>query len=346
MRGEDKLIVKDIKDLAQAEGGYQDIVINGETVYKGWRECQDRWDIIKNYIHKNSVVLDIGSHYGYYSEKIAEKYKDNLVWSFEPSKDRAKIQKLMLQANKTKNVILTQEKVTLMLLLELSRLTEGIDTILMLSVIHYFKPNEVPTIIWLCSRIAPRLIIEVPNDDESEVAELTNVRKLENIETFLNRYYKDINLIGKSSAPKQGTRKIFKAENPILVKDGVVGYIGGELARTHRLVFKNSEWKLDNNKKYTIGLNLYNILHYYTIYPNLEKFKQRTAERYYDVLKTEHIPTDISYRNAILTPFDVDIIDSKEKLGKEIYGLEWNEYKSRIEKYSIKDFDNELRSRK
>lgn len=340
-------MIEEIKKLAKEEGAYQDIEVNGSVISKGWRDCEERWEIIKPYIDKNSVVLDIGSHYGYFAKKMADTYEDNLIWSIEGDKRRAEIQRLMIEANGIKNIVLSEYNIGILDFLKLSRLTEGIDTIMMLSVIHYFDPEEIPYIIWLCSQIAPRLIIEIPVVEEVEVAEIENVDKLKNIENYLNSCYENIIEIGKSTSPKNNNvkRTIFRAENKSLSKKGLIGFIGGEIGRTHSLNYKNSKWTLDSRKKFKTGLNLYNLMMFNVISPNVDKLKLRVAQRYFDVLKTKCVPTDISYRNSILTPFDVEVIDFKEGNGTNIYGNTWEYYKDTMTKYSIDDFLDLLEKR-
>jgi len=334
----------DIKQLVENEGGYQSIEVGNEIIHNGWRGCEERWDIIKPYVQKNTVVMDIGSHYGYFSKKISDTYEDCLVWSIEADERRAEIQRQMLEFNGSKNIVLTQHKLDVIDFLKLSRIAEGIDTILMLSVIHYF--DDIPEIIWLLSKIAPTLIIEVPVDGECEVAERENVDRLKDVEKYLNCFYKNVDIIGTTQPPVDDKvrRIIFRAENIVLNKDGVVGYIGGEIARSHNLKY-NSTWKIDNKRKWHVGLNVYNLLTRNVLYPTVEKLKQLTAETYFDTMKAKGVPTDISYRNAILTPFGINVIDYKDGRNNDIYGVSWQEYKNKIINCNIEDFKSILQER-
>lgn len=340
-------MVKDIRSLAEEEGQYQDIIVGGETIVEGWRDCEQRWSMIDKYIDKNSVVMDIGSHYGYFSKKIAEKYDDNLVWSIEPVPDRAEIQRLSLVKDKVKNVILSQYRLGLIDFVRLSRITEGIDTILMLSVIHYFEPKEIPEIINLCSKIAHTLIIEVPSKNEDDVAERNNVLQLD-VERFLNINYDEVALIGESTSPKDPNvkRKIYRARNTFLAKENIVGYLDGDFGKTHYLEYSDARWYLDDKDGWIAGINYSTIMGFGYIYPDKKKLEKRIAERYFDVMKTKWAPTDISYHNAIVTPSSVEIIDYTEGVGSNIYGVEWSQYEDRVNAYSVKDFKNELDSRK
>ena len=82
---------------------------------QGWRDCEDRWKIIsKGFQFKPLTnVLDLGSHYGYFSKKIAELDDRIFVLSVEGAKERAEIQRQMLAENKIENVYLCQKQIQL-----------------------------------------------------------------------------------------------------------------------------------------------------------------------------------------------------------------------------------------
>jgi hypothetical protein len=56
---------------------YQDILVNGENIKSGIRVCENRYQIIEEYILKNFkrpfTLLDLGSAQGYFSLKTAYK---------------------------------------------------------------------------------------------------------------------------------------------------------------------------------------------------------------------------------------------------------------------------------
>ena len=326
-------------DKLKSEGFYQTLEMPDKT-YKGWRECKNRWKTIEPYINKNSVVMDIGSNYGYFSKKIVDKFEDNLVWSFESNLKRAEIQKEMLEANKIKNVVLSHYELELLDFLKIARSSEAIDLILTLSVIHYFKKEEIPYIIWLFSQIAPVLIIEVPNHLEEKVAEKDNVVALKNIERYLGHFYQNVDKIGESPSPKnlKIKRSIFRAENLTLKRENVTGYINGEMGRTHTLKYKDRKWSLDNKKNWLTGLNVYNLKLFNMIYPSFDSFLLRAGERYWNLMKQNKVPTDTRIWNCLKTPFDIEVIDYQEE--PDYLNLE--EYKKEIKNYSPLDFTKKI----
>jgi hypothetical protein len=328
-----------IEDIKK-EGFYQTVDIKG-VEYKGCRDCDKRWQAIKPYVNKNSVVMDIGSNYGYFSHKIAKLHPDCLVWSIESDSKRAEIQKMVLTENDIKNIVLSEYELKLNDFVQLARGAEGIDTILALSVIHYFPPEDLPHIIWLMSMIAPNLIIEPPSVEESQVAEKDNVNKMGLIENYLNLFYESVDKIGESPSPKDKTimRPIYRAENKSLFRKGVVGYIGGEMGRSHNISFNNG-WKLDKKRKWQVGLNLVNLIHFNLIYPHRDRLIARAGERYFDILKTKFAPTDVRPWNCLVTPFDVEVIDYKERTG--VYE-NWEKYQKDVANWSPEDFADRIK---
>lgn len=332
--------MENLLNKARDEGFYQDIILDG-VVHSGWRNCDDRWQMMSPYIEKDSVVIDIGSHYGYFGHRIATEKGKSIVWSFEADERRNEIQRLMLEHNGIRNVLLAKHKLQLKDFLMLSRVAEGIDYILCLSVIHYFPIDEIPNIIYLFSQISRKLIIEVPTPDENEVAEPETVEKLGVIERCLGLYYEKNALIGYALSPKDKSAKraIFRAENTTMTKRDVIPYIGGHHGRKHNLEY-DKKWSLDNGTKWFNGLNVKNLNYYNLVYPNIHDILREGAENYKQIMETEIAPTDVRPYNLIYTHGTVKPIDYTEKTGAY---QNFDEYTERIKNRTANDFFNELK---
>lgn len=328
-----------ILDKARAEGFYQDIIL-GDQTFSGWRNCSDRWELIRDYIADQSTVIDIGSHYGYFSYRIATEKNGCLVWSFEADKRRAEIQRLMLEHNATQNVILAEKRLTLDDFVTLSRVAEGIDYILCLSVIHYYPIEQIPNIIYLFSQIASKLIIEVPTAAESDVAEPETVKKLDIIARCLDLYYKKTALIGYASSPKDASAKraFYRAENSRMLKKDVIPYIGGHYGRPHNLKFART-WKLENGKPWIKGLNVNNLLKMNLACPSAADILQRGAESYHLLMESGTVPTDIRPYNLIYTHDAVIPIDYEERTG--LYE-NFDSYSEDVTSWTVEQFMTEL----
>src|SRR3972149_5817542 len=125
--------MEELLKLAKLDGNYQDIEINGNKVLTGWRECDSRWEIIEPYIGDQQVVVDIGSHFGFFTAKVARKFPGNLVWSFEAEERRAQVQQMVLEENNFKNVVLSRYRLEISDLVRMVSSCAAFDTILCLS---------------------------------------------------------------------------------------------------------------------------------------------------------------------------------------------------------------------
>lgn len=321
----------------KAEGGYQDIEIDGKVEFEGYRECSKRWDIIKNYIDRSGSVFDLGSHYGYFSIKSAREL-DCIVWSAEADEKRAKIQKMALEKNKLKNVALTQTKYDLNKLVSLMHVTEGFDTILAFSVLHYFKPEEISNVLWILSQLAPKLIVEIAVPDECEVANKGWIETEADFVKRLNALYDSVEKVGEIESAKDPNvkRPIYMAKNNKLFRTCLFGYLSDKnQGRKHCLAYFKGRWFVDDNKEWIKGFNLKTLNEFNLIWPDKHELVEKAADIYLDLINNSNgNVTDINTRNVILTNSGVKVIDYKELLGSDIYGLSWENYK-----FNLMDFD-------
>lgn len=322
-----------IINLAKADGNYQDVVIEEQTIVDGWRGCNDRWDIIKPYIKNHQNGLDIGSHFGYFANKITSTYPDNIVWSFEASENRAEVQRLMLRLNDNDRVLLSQHAITLNDLVKIVRTCETADFILCLSTIHYFKLNEIPQILWLMGQIAPNLIIEFPSPLEADVAEKDTVNALDNPMYLLGMAFNSVIKIGEAPSPKDPTikRSIYLAQNYNITRRNCVSYLGAKTGRGHTVQFKDARWTIDNNIVGHLGFNLANLAEFNLINSIPNELLANGAKKYMALIKkTKGKITDIHPRNLIVTAKGVVPIDFSEGVNNDIYGLTWEEYNTKV----------------
>jgi 2-polyprenyl-3-methyl-5-hydroxy-6-metoxy-1,4-benzoquinol methylase len=132
--------MSELIDLALQDGNYQDVYVRGERVVSGWRDCEERWEVIAQHLKPKQSVLDIGSHFGFFEYQIAKNFPGSFVWSIEAGERRARVQRLMLEENQIDSVVLTEHAIDLNDLVSLTRSCEHFDTIICLSTIHYFPP--------------------------------------------------------------------------------------------------------------------------------------------------------------------------------------------------------------
>lgn len=330
--------------LAEAEGAYQDIIIDGRVVVKGYRDCSQRWKIIRPYLKNQQTVLDIGSHYGYFGMRIAKALPQAFVWSIEEESKRAEIQRMALIGNRVTNIVLSEASVSLLKLLKLQRTCEMLDTILAFSVIHYFPLEEIPEVIWALSRLAPNLIIEFPVATEDDVANKHLVDSLDP-EYLLGLIYASVRMIGETPSPKDPNvlRPVYLAQNYKITRENCMSYWSSASGGHHTVTYEDATWNLDGRPRTYNGLNLANLRHFDVTYPDPAQWIREAASRYYDLIQQNngHV-TDIHPRNLIVGHSGVFPIDYSEYCGETIYDMSWSKYQEGVLGLSEQDIEQGL----
>ena len=325
--------MEELLKLAQEDGRYQDIIVGGERVVEGWRDCTDRWEIISPYIKPNEVIMDIGSHFGYFVARIAEIFPSSLVWSIEAGERRARVQQLMLEANGYKNVVLSRHAIDLNDFVALARSCVHVDTIMCLSTIHYFPQEQIRQILWLMGQIAQNVIIEFPSPEEIDVAEKKTVDTMTDPIKMLGISFDSVRKIGESTSPKDHSikRSIYLAQNYDIHRDHCTSYLGAIVGKRHNVEYGDARWTIDGKAIKYVGINLAHTRRFEMIYPNPEVAIEMVVNKYLRLIeKRDGNVTDIHPRNVIWTVNGPAIIDYQELVGKTIYGLSWEEYRQKV----------------
>ncbi|MFA5604183.1 MAG: DUF120 domain-containing protein [Bacilli bacterium] len=143
------------------EPHYQDIWVRGKKVHQGYRNCSQRWSVIKRILSRYDSpmsVLDLGAQTGYFSYRIAEEFPAVVV-AVEPAKQGLSIQ--IEEANRNPQVSWVREKLTVDGVSALG----SFDVILALSFLHHQKDwREWLSTLTLMARSS--LIVETPHPDE------------------------------------------------------------------------------------------------------------------------------------------------------------------------------------
>lgn len=321
-----------IKQEAIREGAYEDIVIGGQTILKGWRDCESRWEIIKNHVGGGRAFLDLGSHYGYFSIKLALHNTDNIIWSIEADEKRVNIQKQILEKEGINNVALCHKRMELQDFLNLYRSSEGIDCMLALSVLHYFNPEEIVNILWLISKIAPNFIFEYPPVEEKKVANWEWVKEIGDIAGIVSWFYDSVDLIGETQSATDPTikRPIYLAKRNKIFRTHCISYIAKNRCskKRHYLVYFNNRWWFNRSSVWFNGFNLQDLFEFNLIYPNRDSLLDKASEEYLNLIRaTGANVTDIGIRNIIFQGAGLKIIDYLENSGQDIYGEAWEKYR-------------------
>ncbi len=155
---------------------YQDVLIRGETIQKGIRDCADRYAAIEPILKtlpKQFKSLDIGASQGYFSFRMAHDYQARCTMLEDAYTTTSQIWqtgdylKYLVEKNAYPNSFLLQQKFYAEELQSLASF-EQFDIVLALSVIHHMKkfPEEsndaYKEVINSLFLLAPVVIIENP----------------------------------------------------------------------------------------------------------------------------------------------------------------------------------------
>jgi len=322
--------LKYLKPRAEYGDIYQDILVGGKVVYPGWRDCKSRWNAIKPHIQPGSIVMDLGSNAGYFSQRIAEEIKDSLVWSIEYVRARAELQRDMLLENQTPNVVLTTHKMDLISFLKIHNSVNRIDVVLALNVLEYFSPNDLFAILDTLSRTAPALIVEFPGLEEKGAAACAGtLESIYPIDKYLNKFYTQVKKIGQTAASTDNnlTRDIYYCANSRIYLEKLTGYLtkdGMEYGGRRHTLGYDEKWVLDGNvdlSESLPALNLCNLVYFNLIYPDASELFPQIKKAYIEISEKYGTITDIHLRNVLYTSGGIRIIDYLEHFAKAlVYG--------------------------
>lgn len=275
---------------------YQDVELNGEIILKGKRDCEKRWDLIKDSIKPHDVVLDIGSSLGYYSKKIAQTYPDSLVISFESDPIMCEIQAKMFQEEGIYNVVVCNYRLGAEDLIRWFHYVEFFDDILVLAVLHHFPTEDVPTI-WNILRNFGNLLIgetTAPNEVGACGGESKDI---------VNSLIKgNVHVLGEvQSHTGDFKRKVWTTQKNVQ-RIELDAFFGVSHPDRHRFKIKNN---LLNGKHIIKGINVWNLLHFNIVWP-LSNWWKVQARKTYESLEWK---SDVKAWNLLVTSNGLRAID-------------------------------------
>lgn len=117
---------------------YQDIWIKGQVKKKGNRECEQRYQCIKNYLRPYKglplKILDFGANNGYFGFRIAEDNPEYDVYMVDYNNFLPRI----VDQNQLENVHLFHQYMDEKQLIDLDK-EYDFNLVLLMSVLHHFK---------------------------------------------------------------------------------------------------------------------------------------------------------------------------------------------------------------
>ena len=121
---------------------YQDIRIYGETVSKGMRECESRYEAIKPFLERYNKkdpikILDFGANYGYFTWRIKEDYPNAEITMV----DGRQLLNLIYKINNLEGISLINRNMQLEEIRNFGK-ENHFDLILVMSILHHFSNPE------------------------------------------------------------------------------------------------------------------------------------------------------------------------------------------------------------
>lgn len=274
---------------------YQDIEYQGKT-WKGLRNCEERWNLIKDHIQPHDVVLDLGSSLGYYSKKIATTYPDSLVISFESDPVMCEIQKRIFEDEGIYNVVVCNYRFGLEDLLKWANHVELFDTVLALAVLHHFPADDVEHVWNILNNMGNTLLGETTAPDEigacgGQSKDIVN-KLLEG----------NIHVLGEvPSHTGDYKRRVWKKQN-FVNRVNLDAFFGVSHPDRHKFEVYNQRI----NRKHIIkGVNVWNLLHFNIVWPKPNWWKVQ-ARKAYESLEWK---SDVKAWNLLVTSNGLRAID-------------------------------------
>ena|SRR3990167_445853 len=296
-------MVKDdiLKLIPQLSEGYQDIELKGELLAKGKRECQERWDLIKDHIKPHDTVLDLGSATGYFSKKIAQTYPDSLVISFESDPIMCQIQSLMYEAEGIYNVVVCNYRLGKEDILRWLKHTEVFDVLLALSVLHHYQERDAGLVWEGLQSMFPMIIGEFPSSNETPACGGIVKEKLQDIFKFTT-----VTIIGTvPSHLGEYQRKLWIKDTPDK-RLGLDAFFGVSHPDRHRFEIKDGKI---NGKHIIKGINVWNLLHFNIVWPKPMWWKVNARAAY----ESLEFKSDVKPWNLLVNSTGIKAIDFTTK---------------------------------
>lgn len=157
---------------------YQDIIVNGETIFHGDRECEERYQAIKQVLdlyERPITTIDIGANNGYFSIRAAQEYGSTAV--MVDMQDR--LEKICEYNTDLNTLICLNKQLTTHDLKELNR-REHFDVLILFHVLHHIaEPDSWKVFLDEVFKLADNVIIQTPPGNDGFIADKPNIPAIE-----------------------------------------------------------------------------------------------------------------------------------------------------------------------
>lgn len=144
---------------------YQDVVVAGETVRRGVRDCSSRWQAIEPHLPKSGVLLDVGANFAWFCLKWCAGGDDRLAVAVEADLRSAAVARHMLASHDHGRIALCTALANADAVRRWARAGQRFDAVFCLSVLHWVPDHR--EFLTELGAIADRIFVEQPNPQEA-----------------------------------------------------------------------------------------------------------------------------------------------------------------------------------
>ncbi|MFW6125211.1 MAG: class I SAM-dependent methyltransferase [Pirellulales bacterium] len=202
--------------LVRGTAVYQDVVLAGRTVRRGVRDCNARWELLRDHFPPLGTVLDVGSNFGWFGVRLCEEFDRCVVASIEADERTAVIQREVLGSHRLHRVCLLTRRATPGGLRRLAAANQRVDAALCLSVLHWLPDPD--AFLVALGAIAGRIFVEHPDPGEGAGGIARGQRKIGEIGVYLETRFpgRRVRLLGRvpSHLRPDAMRPLWMVEEP------------------------------------------------------------------------------------------------------------------------------------
>lgn len=144
---------------------YQDVVVAGETVRRGARDCETRWNAITPHLPKSGVLLDVGANFAWFCLKWCETGDDRLAVAVEADLRSAAVARHVLASHDHRRIMLCTALANAEAVRRWARAGQRFDAVFCLSVLHWVPDHR--EFLADLGAIADRIFVEQPSPHET-----------------------------------------------------------------------------------------------------------------------------------------------------------------------------------
>jgi hypothetical protein len=144
---------------------YQDVVVAGQTVRRGVRDCEGRWAAIASYLPAAGVLLDVGANFAWFSRRWCSEGPERLAVAMEADLRSAAVARYSLASCDERRVALCTALADAAAVRRFAEARQRFDAALCLSVLHWIPDHR--EFLTALGAITDRIFVEQPDPREA-----------------------------------------------------------------------------------------------------------------------------------------------------------------------------------